>query len=109
MKLAITGRKIFLILAFISPLFYLSMYLPLWIGNALRLSSAFVTVLFAFQCVSIALSATRLYLDIFRKPPCRRFVIIGDIIAVLSIAVTLFYGLIFTLEVCGIPWFPAQS
>lgn len=98
------GRKAFLILAFLTPLLYLSMYLPLWNGKELKISGVLAAVLAGVQVLSLILAAVRLF-----SKKCRRYALVFDAVAVLSVLLTAFYGFIFLLELFHIPWFPPQN
>lgn len=109
MKTTTTGRKIFSILAFLSPLLYLLMYCPIWNGNELTVSSTLTTVLFIFQCLCLVYAMVRLFLERYLKKYGGQIVFVLDFAPVFSILLTCFFGFFFVLELLGILWFPAQS
>ena len=90
------------------PLLYILMYIPVWGSYTLTLSGGAVIVLFIFQLVAACLAALRIVLLLCHRSLTAISANIFDIIAVLSILLTCFYGFVFTLELLGVPWFPAQ-
>ena len=99
----------FAAVSLVFPLLYILMYIPVWGSYTLTLSSGAVIVLFVFQLVAACLAALRMVLLLCHRSLTAISANIFDIIAVLSILLTCFVGFFFTLELLGIPWFPAQS
>ena len=89
-------------------LFYILMYIPVWGSYTLTLSGGAVIVLFVFQLVAACLAALRIVLLLCHRSLTAISANIFDFIAVLSVLLTCFVGFFFTLELLGIPWFPAQ-
>ena len=109
MKKSMTGRKIFAISAFVSPMLYLFMYCPIWNGKELVLSDTLTTVLFVFQCVCLVYAIIRLFLESVLKKRGGQLAFVFDLAPVFSVLLTCFYGFVFALELLEIAWFPAQG
>lgn len=95
-------------LSLVFPLLYILMYIPVWGSYTIKLSGIPVIILFIFQLVAACLAALRIVLLLCHRSLTAISANIFDIIAVLSILLTCFYGFVFTLELLGVPWFPAQ-
>lgn len=104
------GHWIFLILSIIFPLFYLSMYLPIWSGKELSLANAgvFPIAIFAFQCICLAAAVIQvLFVKLRNTDNCVVFLVFCFFF-IASVAFTCFTGYFFIMELLNIPWFPAQ-
>ena len=105
-----TSRWIFLILSLIVPCVYLSMYLPIWNGEELLLANSgkLGLILFVFQCMCLIFAIVCLCSDKVRNGDCWPLTFALGFVLVVSLALTLFFGSFFVLELSGVPWFPAQ-
>ena len=99
----------FAAVSLVFPLLYILMYIPVWGSNTLTLTSGAVIVLLVFQLVAAFLAVLRILFLLCHRSLSGIAEIIFNIIAVLSVLLTCFVGFFFTLELLGIPWFPAQS
>ena len=94
--------------ALIFPLLYFMMYVPIWGSNTLTLTSITVIILFIFQLVAACMAVLRIVFLLCHRSLSGIVEIIFDMIAILSVLLTCFAGFVFTLELLGVPWFPAQ-
>ena len=99
---------LFAAIAIIFPLLYFMMYVPIWGSNTLTLTSITVIILFIFQLVAACMAVLRIVFLLCQRSLSGVVEIIFNIIAVLSVLLTCFAGFVFTLELLGVPWFPAQ-
>ncbi len=99
----------FAAISLVFPLLYILMYIPVWGSYTLTLTSGAVIVLFVFQLVAAFLAVLRIVLLLCHRSLTAISVNVFNIIAILSVLLTCFVGFFFTLELLGIPWFPAQS
>ena len=105
-----TGRWIFLTLFLIVPLLYLSMYFPIWNGKALLLANSGKPgiIVFVFQCICLVFAILCLCFDKLRNGDSCLLTLMTAFFFIGSLALTLFVGYFFVLELFGVPWFPAQ-
>ena len=99
---------IFLILSLISPLLWLSMYLPIWNGKELSLEGVFPIGLFIFQCICLAFAVLQILFANFRNSNSCLLNTVFFFSSLSSLVLTCFFGFLFILELFNIPWFPAQ-
>ncbi len=111
MKKTTIGTWIFFAVSFCSPLLYLSMYLPIWNGKELYLTSdnIFPTIIFVVQIIALVSAIMQLCFRLFKKEDSYLFSIIFLLLTIFSIASLCFVGYFFVLELLNIPWFPSQS
>ena len=102
------GNWVVLILSLISPLLYLSMYLPIWNGKGLSLEGAFPIILFVFQCICFILALLQLLFVNLRNTDSCLLNFNFVFCSFSSLVLTCFFGFFFILELFNIPWFPAQ-
>ena len=107
MKRFTSGELAYMILSVAAPAFYILLYLPIWQGRQLILGSTTVIVLFAFQCFCAVLALSRIVLLLCDKSLPFAFEALCFVLFLFSALLTCFVGLIFTLELFNIPWFPA--
>ena len=107
---ATTERWIFLILSVIVPLFYFSMYFPIWNGRELLLvnSGKLGIIFFVYQCTCLVFAILRLSFSKLRNTDSCLLTLLRAFFFITSLALTLFVGYFFALELLGVPWFPAQ-
>ena len=105
-----TRRWILLILSIIAPLLYLSMHFPIWGGKELSLANTDVLhlVLFVFQCICLLFAILCLCFTKLRNGNSCWITLVTIAFFVASVVLTCFVGSFFTLELLGVPWFPAQ-
>ena len=108
MKRFTSGELAYMILSVAAPAFYILLYLPIWQGKQLTFATT-VIVLFAFQCFCAVLALSRIFLLLCDKSLPFAFEALCFVLFLISVLLTLFVGLIFTLELFNIPWFPAQN
>ena len=104
----ISGQGIILFLSVIAPLLYISMYLPIWNGKELELKGVLATVLFVFQCISLVLALLQVLSAKLRNSDSCLLMLVFGLFFIGSLLLTCLVGLLFILELFGIPWFPAQ-
>ena len=107
----ITGRWIFWIMSLILSLIYLSMYLPIWNGKELLLTNLGTLLelyFFVFQCICIVFAILCLCFDKTRNGDSCLLTLVSAFFFITSLALTLFVGFFFILELFGVLWFPAQ-
>ena len=111
MKKTTNGTWIFFAVSFCSPLLYLLMYLPIWNGKELYLTSdnPFPIIIFVAQIIALVCSITQLCFRLFKKEDSFLFSIIFLLLTVFSMVSLCFVGCFFILELLNIPWFPSQS
>ena len=104
------GRWAFLILAVLVPLFYFSMYLPIWNGKELILANSGTPgiIFFIFQSICLVFAILCLSVAKFRSEDHCLMTGVGVFLFIASLALTCFAGYFFTLELLGLPSFPAQ-
>lgn len=103
-----SGELAYMILSVAAPAFYIMLYLPIWQGRQLTFTTT-VIVLFAFQCFCAALALSRMVMLLCDKSLPFAFEALCFVLFLISTLLTCFVGLIFTLELFNIPWFPQQS
>lgn len=99
-------RRFFAILSLIAPLLYLAMYLPVWNGSELIMSSPLTVGLAVFQLFCAAAALLRL---ILRSKIGRFVAALFHTLSAISVILTCFFGFFFVLTLLGIPWFPSQN
>ena len=104
----ISGQGIILFLSIISPLLFLSMYLPIWNGIGPELEGVLSISLFVFQCICLVLGILQLLFVKLRNSDSCLLTLVFGLFFVCSLLLTCFVGFIFILELFSIPWFPAQ-
>jgi len=104
----ISGQGIILFLSIISPLLFLSMFLPIWNGKELELEGVVAIILFVFQCISLVLALLQVLSAKLRNSDSCLLMLVFGLFFISSLLLTCFVGLLFILELFGIPWFPAQ-
>ncbi len=102
------GQWTYLILSLISPLLFLSMYLPIWNGKEILLEGVFPIGLFVFQCICLALAVLQILFANFRNSNSCLLNMVFFVSSLGSLVLTCFYGFLFVLVLFDIPWFPAQ-
>lgn len=92
-----TGNWVVLILSLISPLLYLSMYLPIWNGIEISLANAGVPaiILFVFQCICLALAILQLLFVNLRNTDSCLLASIFLFCSVTSLVLTCYFGFVF--------------
>lgn len=105
---ATPDQWIFLILSLISPLLWLSMYLPIWNGKELSLEGMFPIGLFVFQCICLAFAVLQILFANFRNSNSCLLNTVFFFSSLSSLVLTCFFGFLFILELFNIRWFPAQ-
>ena len=107
MKKTSAGEFVFTALAIAVPLLYHLMYLPVWGGKELVNYGPITGLLLLFEGISFLLAVAHLLLlSAGRK--CRTFTAVFTVSALLSFLWFCFVALVFTLELLGVEWFPAQ-
>ena len=109
MKKPTVGQWVGLALSLLPPVLYLAMYLPIWNGKQLHLTgdSLLVISLFILQCAALISSLTR-FVFLLRKKSFGTLSVISFLLTLASVFFLCFVGFFFVLELCGVPWFPAQ-
>lgn len=102
------GQWIYLIVSLISPLLWLSMYLPIWNGKEILLEGVFPIGLFVFQCICLVLAVLQLLFEKCRNSNSCLLNTVFFVSSLSSLVLTCFYGFLFVLVLFDIPWFPAQ-
>ena len=105
----ISGQGIILFLSIISPLLFLSMFLPIWNGKELELEGVLATILFVSQCISLVLAILQLLFVKLRNSDSCLLTLVFGLFFISSLLLTCFYGFLFILILLDIPWFPAQD
>ena len=105
----ISGQSIILFLSIISPLLFLSMYLPIWNGKGPELEGVLSISLFVFQCICLVLGILQLLFVKLRNSDSCLLTLVFGLFFISSLLLTCFYGFLFILTLLDIPWFPAQD
>ena len=98
------------VLSLLPPVLYLSMYLPIWNGKQLYLTgdSLLAIAMFVLQCAALVSSLTGLAFLLQDKKSPNTLSVILFLLTSISLFSLCFVGFFFLLELCGVPWFPAQ-
>lgn len=111
MKKPTVVQWVFWVLSLCPPILYLSMYLPIWNGKELHLTSdsLWAIVLFTLQCLALVSSLAELNFWLLKKEYSCTLSVISFLLTGLSFGFLCFTGFFFVLELLNIPWFPAQQ
>lgn len=92
------------------PLIYFLMYLPIWNGKELLLANSgkIGIIFFVYQCICLVFAILRLSFAKLRNADSCLGISVSAFFSFTSLAITLFVGYFFLLELFGFPSFPAQ-
>lgn len=105
----ISGQGIILFLSVISPLLFISMYLPIWNGKEVSFSNgALAIILFVYQCISLVLAILQVLFVKLRNSDSCLLMLVFAFFFITSLLLTCLYGFFFILTLLNIIWFPPQ-
>lgn len=97
--------KIKALIAFVMPILYYLMFLPVWNGNEFKITK--IDIIDIIQIASFVIAVINLFL-IFVKKDVKNQTIF-TVVMVISAFLTCFFGIFFVEKLMGIPLFPPQD
>ena len=97
--------KIKAFIAFVMPILYYLMFLPVWNGNEFKITK--IDIIDIIQIASFVIAVINLFL-IFAKKDVKNQTIF-TVVMVVSAFLTCFFGIFFVEKLMGIPLFPPQD
>ena len=97
--------KIKALIAFVMPILYYLMFLPVWNGNEFKITK--IDIIDIIQIASFIIAVINLFL-IFVKKDVKNQTIF-TVVMVISAFLTCFFGVFFVEKLMGIPLFPPQD
>ena len=97
--------KIKALIAFVMPILYYLMFLPVWNGNEFKITK--IDIIDIIQIASFVIAVINLFL-IFVKKDVKNQTIF-TVVMVISAFLTCFFGIFFVEKLIGIPLFPPQD
>lgn len=97
--------KIKALIAFVMPLLYYLMFLPVWNGSEFKITT--IDIIDVIQIVSLIIAVINLFLIFIKKDVKNQ--VLFNVIMVISAFLTCFFGIFFVEKLMGIPLFPPQD